>query len=305
MKALTLQRIEIFRMVYETGSITEAASRLGLAQPTVSRHLSYFEDALKLELFTNERGRIKPTWEAHRLFQECDGMFERLRHIEQTVADLQTGEGESFRIMVIPGLSNLPMLANALRTVLKSRPKLKIVVDVGSTKSQIEALHEGHIDMGIAGAFTKHPDISVDTLQKLDIVALIHSTHPLAPQPYLEWQDFGTHYSVAMSKTGPIGHLIDQKFKELGITQNTNVEVMSPPLIPSFVMSLKCCAPIDSLTADYIKDNPHLVVKPIKPPLTSHIHIFQKKSLPNRQVGMLIAQALKDEITGRRINLSE
>ncbi|MBO6826486.1 MAG: LysR family transcriptional regulator [Sneathiella sp.] len=296
MKVLTLQRIEIFKMIYETGSITEAAKRLGLAQPTVSRHLSYFESALKLKLFSNDRGRIKPTWEAHRLFRECDGMFERLRQIELAVHDLQTGENERFRMMVVPSMANMPILADALKNVLKKRPKVKLTVDVGSSHAQIEALREGHIELGVAGSATLHPDIEVDTIQKLQIVALVHRNHPLASKAFVEWHDFQDHYCVMMSNTGPIGNLIEKEFRSQGITPATNVEVMSPPLIPSFVRSLECCALVDSMTAKFMAEQMDLLTKPIKPSLTSNIHIIRRQSGPDRQMGRLIHQALKAEI---------
>ncbi|GLQ04888.1 LysR family transcriptional regulator [Sneathiella chinensis] len=283
-------------MIYETGSITEAARRLGLAQPTVSRHLSYFEKALKLKLFTNERGRIKPTWEAHRLFRECDGMFERLRHIELTVNDLQRGENETFRIMVASTMANMPILANALQRVWSHRPQLKVVVDIGSSHAQVQALREGLVDLGIAGPVAMHPDIRVNVVSKIPVVALVPADHELAGKPSLSFHDFEGRSTVLLANTGPIGELIEQQFETLAVTPDVRVQVMAPTLIPSFSKSLRCCALIDSMTARFMAPQLGLLIKPVEPSLTFNIHTLRRQDSPDRQIFELFANALHAEV---------
>ncbi len=52
------------------GSLTEAAHLLHTSQPTVSRELARFEKVIGLKLFERVRGRLHPTVQGLRLFEE-------------------------------------------------------------------------------------------------------------------------------------------------------------------------------------------------------------------------------------------
>lgn len=70
MAAVNLRHIEIFHAVMTAGSLTEAAHLLHTSQPTVSRELARFEKVIGLKLFERIRGRLHPTVQGLRLFEE-------------------------------------------------------------------------------------------------------------------------------------------------------------------------------------------------------------------------------------------
>ncbi|WP_084776640.1 LysR family transcriptional regulator [Serratia symbiotica] len=81
MHAITLRQIEIFRAVMTTGNLTEAAMLLHTSQPTVSRELAHFEKRMQLQLFARVRGRLSPTMEGLRLFEEVQRSYYGLDRI--------------------------------------------------------------------------------------------------------------------------------------------------------------------------------------------------------------------------------
>lgn len=58
-----------FIAVYEAGTLTEAARRLGTTQPSVGRHVRELEGALGEALFVRLPGRLKPTQRGHALHE--------------------------------------------------------------------------------------------------------------------------------------------------------------------------------------------------------------------------------------------
>lgn len=70
MPAVNLRHIEIFHAIMTAGNLTEAARMLHTSQPTVSRELARFEKVLGLTLFERTRGRLHPTVQGLRLFEE-------------------------------------------------------------------------------------------------------------------------------------------------------------------------------------------------------------------------------------------
>ncbi len=71
-----------FIAIYETGTLTEAASRLKTTQPSMGRHLRELESSLKEPLFVRLPGRLKPTARADVLFEALLGMRHAVREAE-------------------------------------------------------------------------------------------------------------------------------------------------------------------------------------------------------------------------------
>lgn len=63
-----------FSEVMRTGSLSAAASRLGLSQPTASRHIQALEEALGLTLFTRSPQGLNPTTTAMDMLPHAEAM---------------------------------------------------------------------------------------------------------------------------------------------------------------------------------------------------------------------------------------
>lgn len=76
-----------FIAVYETGTLTEAARRLGTTQPSVGRHVRELEASLGEALFVRLPGRLKPTEQAHALHGVVAAMRTSVVEAERLFAD--------------------------------------------------------------------------------------------------------------------------------------------------------------------------------------------------------------------------
>ena len=90
-RAMSLRQIEVFRAIMMTGSISEAARSLYVAQPSVSRVLQVTESRLGFLLFERMRGRLYPTPEAKRIFEEVLRAYEGIERVESLVRSLADG----------------------------------------------------------------------------------------------------------------------------------------------------------------------------------------------------------------------
>ena len=89
MAAVNLRHIEIFHAVMTAGSLTEAAHLLHTSQPTVSRELARFEKVIGLKLFERVRGRLHPTVQGLRLFEEVQRSWYGLDRIVSAAESLR------------------------------------------------------------------------------------------------------------------------------------------------------------------------------------------------------------------------
>jgi DNA-binding transcriptional LysR family regulator len=73
---MNLRQIEAFKAVMETGTVTLAAARLHIAQPSATKLLQMCERSAGMSLFTRDRRRLTPTPEARLLYGEVERVFQ-------------------------------------------------------------------------------------------------------------------------------------------------------------------------------------------------------------------------------------
>ena len=105
MPAVNLRHIEIFHAVMTTGNLTEAARMLHTSQPTVSRELARFEKVLGLTLFSRTRGRLQPTVQGLRLFEEVQRSWYGLDRIVSAAESLREFRQGELSIACLPVFS--------------------------------------------------------------------------------------------------------------------------------------------------------------------------------------------------------
>lgn len=111
MPAVNLRHIEIFHAVMTTGNLTEAARMLHTSQPTVSRELARFEKVLGLQLFERTRGRLQPTVQGLRLFEEVQRSRYGTDRIVSAAEPARVPRGElSIACLPVFSQSFLPLL---------------------------------------------------------------------------------------------------------------------------------------------------------------------------------------------------
>ena len=125
---LTLRQIEVFRAVMQAGTISAAAERLRVSQPTLTKTLSRMEQLTGLTLFRRAAGRLVPTLEARRLMAETEASYTELQHaIRRVVRRVHADEG-TLRVGAQPSLTR-KLAAPALAASVRELPKAAVHLD--------------------------------------------------------------------------------------------------------------------------------------------------------------------------------
>ena len=99
-----------FLAVVETASLSRAATRLGLTQPSVSRHMRELEALLGETLFDRRPSGLVPTSRAQSLYEVARGMEVLARRAEESFGDaeenitgvVRVATSEAFGVHVLP-----------------------------------------------------------------------------------------------------------------------------------------------------------------------------------------------------------
>ncbi|MCF6195014.1 MAG: LysR family transcriptional regulator, partial [Kangiellaceae bacterium] len=124
---MRIRHIEVFHAVYTTGSVTNAAKKLYVSQPSVSKVLGHAEQQLGFKLFDRIKGRLTPTKEADLLFDEVDQIYRQLININSAAENIKNNEVGKVSIAVTPALGFDLIPSTFIRF---SRGREKISIDV-------------------------------------------------------------------------------------------------------------------------------------------------------------------------------
>lgn len=293
---LNVQRLRIFRTIVETGSINGAAKRLGMAQPTVSRHLAVLEDELGFSLFTRDPGRIEPTWEANRLYVESAGLAERLTYVEQSIETIRSGEGEPLRIMAAASMC-FDVLPKALALWHKSVPRTQATLDSGRAAEQIRAIRAGEIDIGVAGSLGTIPGLRITPMHHSRLVAVMPRDHFLAVRERITLADFARHPCVLPSPNAPIGGMVLKAFASAGIHPARLMTSFTPSFAIGLARALECVAISDELVFDALARE-DIITRPIEGLPEIELVCIERERDPQRRVVEVFKESLQAVLRG-------
>ncbi|EGS2003946.1 LysR family transcriptional regulator [Enterobacter quasiroggenkampii] len=251
MPAVNLRHIEIFHAVMTTGNLTEAAQMLHTSQPTVSRELARFEKVLGLKLFERTRGRLHPTVQGLRLFEEVQRSWYGLDRIVSAAESLREFRQGELSIVCLPVFSQsfLPML---LQPFLARYPEVSLTIVPQESPLLEEWLSAQRHDLGITETLSSPAGTARTELLSLDEVCVLPAGHRLAGKAVLTPEDFHGENYISLSQTDSYRQLLDTLFAEHQVKRRMVVETHSAASICAMVRAGVGVAVVNPLTAlDY------------------------------------------------------
>jgi LysR family nitrogen assimilation transcriptional regulator len=140
--------IRAFMAIAQSGSITRASERLGIAQPSLSQQLLRLEDELGVKLFKRTARGVMLT-EAGRVFEEHGRNI--LRDIDRAKDDLRAMKGEVSGNVVIglPLSISLRFGIPLILAVREQRPQVFLTVEEAMSGDVRHWLEQGMIDLAV------------------------------------------------------------------------------------------------------------------------------------------------------------
>lgn len=260
MPAVNLRHIEIFHAVMTAGNLTEAARLLHTSQPTVSRELARFEKVIGLTLFERSRGRLHPTVQGLRLFEEVQRSWYGLDRIVSAAESLREFRQGELSIVCLPVFSQsfLPLL---LQPFLARYPEVSLNVVPQESPLLEEWLSAQRHDLGLTETLSTPAGTERTPLLTLNEVCVLPAGHPLAQREVLTPQDFQGENYISLSRADSYRQLLDALFSEHQVKRRMVVETHSAASVCAMVRAGVGVSVVNPLTAlDYASSG--VVVRP-------------------------------------------
>jgi DNA-binding transcriptional LysR family regulator len=160
---MELRHLLYFKTVAEELHFRNAALKLFISQPPLSRQIKELEDELGVLLFTRKNKRVSLTDAGAYFKAEVDAIFARLEESKSIVQQIHKSESGELKIGYISSVYQ-SHLADVLRAMRDVFSHIKTNLLEIPTLTQIKALEQGKLDVGILRAPVHSNQLKVQTL---------------------------------------------------------------------------------------------------------------------------------------------
>lgn len=228
-----LNLVRTFVAIYETRSVTQAAERLDLTQPTISHALSKLRDSYKDRLFARGAKGLVPTAAAERLYEQLSVALAAI----ETTLDAQQGfdprtSTRRFRI-ALSDIGSLFFTPPLLRRFQGAAPRIQVEI-VQLSDGLADDLATGALDLAIGNLPGLHAHTRNELLFRERYVCLVAARHPAIGESISLDQFVQARHVMVTSPSS--GHaLVDGALGERGVRRNIVALVPQFSVLPSLV----------------------------------------------------------------------
>ena len=248
LRSLDLNLLVVFDAVMDSRSVTVAASRLNMAQPSISHALRRLRDTLKDDLFIRTPEGMVPTPKAERLGGRIREALAGLREAIEEKSAFIPAQAERRFVLAMNNHATLTLAAPLITAVAEQAPGILLDIRPSGSRNVLEELDRGDVDLVVGGTANDNERFRRRVFVEDRYVAVIRKSHPQANGAALSMEDFAELPHLALSSTGDIDTFVDDEMAKHGLKRRV---VLVAPLLaaPAILQQSDMVAVMSACTA--------------------------------------------------------
>lgn len=229
------RQLRAFCQTAKTGSISKAATRLELSQPSVSLQVQALEKELQILLFERRGPRIRLTPAGQLLLDMAEPIVEGMDNLvdtfssavsEVTAGPLDIAAGESTLLYILPELT---------KRFMDTYPAISVRLHNVTGRDGMAMMRDDSADFAI-GAMDEIPeDLIYYPIYNYEPILIVPNDHALASRASVTPEDISPHGFILPPRSLSTLNQIDAVFKEHGLPCQVVLEVGGWEVIKRYV----------------------------------------------------------------------
>ncbi|WP_275099573.1 LysR family transcriptional regulator [Sedimenticola hydrogenitrophicus] len=231
-----LKQLRAFCHAARTGSISEAADKVFLSQPTVSLQIQALERELETVLFERRGPKIRLTPEGKILFKLSQPLVEGMDKLHETfiaqqglleAGDLNIAAGESTILYVLP---------EPLKQFMEQHPKIRVKLhNVTGGRDGLSRLRADEADFAVGSMLDVPDDIIYKPLVTYSPELIVPIGHPLAKKQTVTLKDIAPYGLILPPPSLTTWRMVDLVFRQHELKFKTGLEAGGWEVIKKYV----------------------------------------------------------------------
>lgn len=292
---ITFRQIDAFRVVVSTGTVTEAATMLGISQPAVSRLISDLESEIGYRLFQRSGRLLSPTEEARLLVDEIRQAISGMEHIKEAAVAIGSFGHARLTLVTTPAFST-QLVPDLFGSFAKACPDAMARMEIEANDDTVEWMVSQRFDFGLTANEPANPSFQSLVLKSEGVYCVLPDTHPLVGKTAINAQDLAGESFISYMASSRFRFEIDQFFDAKGITRRLQYETRTTDAICRLVARGLGVAVVGS-SASYLGAIPNCIALPFEAPLSFRSVMFWPKKRPLSAVAETFLEVAQRSVT--------
>lgn len=287
---MEIRVLRYFLEVAREGSITHAAQRMHISQPTLSKQLKDLEGELGKKLFTRSSFSVRLTEEGMLLRKRAEDILDMVDKTEEEFKALGAVAGGDIYIGCAES-EGIKHLARCIKAVKEQNPGIRVHLYSGDTNDLAGRLEQGLLDFAViaqAVDLSKYNYLELPWADTWGVV--LRRDDPLSARESLGVEDL-LDKPLIVSRQGlreDLPRLFGEKVDRLNVTATINLAYNGAVLVREGIGYV--------LTFDKLvntSDESDLCFRPLAPRLSTQLYVIWKKYQVFSPAAELLLQEMK------------
>lgn len=174
---LTLQQLEALVYLVQERTFANAAQRMGLTQPSISKHIKNLEILIDAAIIDRTRPGIALTTEGRILYAYARRMLKLREEAREKIVHAKDASTRH----IFTGASSIPaayILPQALSALREKHPALMVHIRAGDSHDIMDMVAAEQVEIGFIGRSTSDKRFMCEPIWEDTLVLVAHKDHP-------------------------------------------------------------------------------------------------------------------------------
>ena len=220
---IELDGIKAFLSVAECGSFSQAAARLHLTQPAVSKRIALLENQMGVRLFDRIGRTVSLTESGRELEPRAKGILRDVEDTQRAISNL-SGHVAGHLSLATSHHIGLWRLPSPLRRYSSRYPEVSLDLHFMDSEIAHDQIVQGNLELGIVTlAPEPHERLTSIHVWRDDLVFMCAREHPLATSTATTIEELASHAAILPDMSTFTGRIVKRLFDDHGLPLRTGM----------------------------------------------------------------------------------
>jgi DNA-binding transcriptional LysR family regulator len=234
-KGNLLKHLRAFVQTARSGSVSAAAEKLFLSQPSISQQIRALEDGLGRTLFERHGPQMQLSPAGKALLEMARPLVDRLDALPDDFSR-RYGSLDSGEVRIAAGESTIMhLLPTLLMRFRRMHPGIFVHLHNVTGAKGLELIRSDDVDFAIGSMLDVPPDIDYRPMYRFNPALIMSPDHPLARRRNITLADISPHGLILPPRRLTTYRLVDLVFQKHGVPFRVTLEVGGWEVIKRYV----------------------------------------------------------------------
>jgi DNA-binding transcriptional LysR family regulator len=218
-----LVHIEGFLEVARQGSVSRAAERLYVTQPTLTARLHSLERDLGSKLFVRTRHGMRLTDAGRAFIPYAERAVRALGDARRAIEEVGNASSGQLLLAAAPGVGTYTLPA-VLERFVAAHPRVEVAVRTGHSEDVLHMVLRDEVQLGLGRAL-RHPEIELEPFLEEELVLVVAPGHRFAGVGPVDMAEVGSEQLIMFDRTSSYYEVTQAAFLAAGVTLRGMMEL--------------------------------------------------------------------------------